>query len=123
MSTQIPTFLNPHIFYPDSCGRGLKPLWRAVSKQCGFGVWIHWFRVDGGPKRVKKYAVSKIYRRSRRSLDEGCAFRALLSGSWRARMSRPSFYSYAQSRKDATTTFFRREVYIRITCHKALHQP
>ena len=54
MSTQIPTFLNPHNFYPDSCGRGLKPLWRAVSKQCGFGVWIHWFRVDGGPKRVKK---------------------------------------------------------------------
>ena len=53
MSTQIRTFLNPHIFYPDSCGRGLKPLWRAVSKQCGFGVWIHWFRVDGGPKRKK----------------------------------------------------------------------
>ena len=26
-------FLEPHIFYPDSCGLGLERLWRAVSKQ------------------------------------------------------------------------------------------
>ena len=34
LSTRIRTFLEPHIFYPDSCGRSLKPLLRAVSKQC-----------------------------------------------------------------------------------------
>ena len=34
LSTRIRTFLEPHIFYQDSCGRSLKPLWRAVSKQC-----------------------------------------------------------------------------------------
>ena len=54
MSTRIPTFLKPHIFYPDSCGRCLKSPWRAVSKQHGFGDWIHWFRVDRGPIFVKK---------------------------------------------------------------------
>ena len=39
LSTGIRTFLEPHIFYPHSCGLkltelSLKPLWRAVPKQC-----------------------------------------------------------------------------------------
>ena len=46
--------------YPDTCGRSLKSLWRAISKICGFGVRIHWFRVDRRPIRIKKYAVSKV---------------------------------------------------------------
>ena len=33
-STQIQIFSKPHSFYPDSCCRGLKPPWRAVSKRC-----------------------------------------------------------------------------------------
>ena len=36
LSTRIRTFLEPHIFCQDSCGRGLEPLWRAVSKQCAW---------------------------------------------------------------------------------------
>ena len=32
---------------------GLKPLWRAVSKQCGFGDRIDRFRVNGAPIRGK----------------------------------------------------------------------
>ena len=36
------------------------PLWRAVSKRCGFGERVHWFRVDGRPIRIKIYAVSKL---------------------------------------------------------------
>ena len=45
-ATGIRTFFKPHIFYPGTfmC---LKPLWRAVSKQCDFSVRIHWFRVVG----------------------------------------------------------------------------
>ena len=54
MPTGIRTFWKPHILYPHSCGRCLKPLRRAVLKQCDFGVRIHWFRVDGRPFRVKK---------------------------------------------------------------------
>ena len=54
MSKRIQTFLKPNIFCPDSCGRGtVKPL----LQKCGFGIRIHWFRVDGGPIRVKNYAV------------------------------------------------------------------
>lgn len=60
MSLLIRTFLNPLIFYPASCGRGLKPLWRAVSKKYVLGVGIHWFRVDGRLIRAKKYAVLKV---------------------------------------------------------------
>ena len=41
-------------FYPDSCGRGLKPIWIAVSKRCGFEKRVHWFRVDERLIRVKK---------------------------------------------------------------------
>ena len=51
MFTQIRTFLKPHIFFLDSCECGFKPLWRAASKQCGFGVRILWFRVGEGKKR------------------------------------------------------------------------
>ena len=52
MSKRIQTFLKPNIFCPDSCGRGtVKPLF----KKCGFGIRIHWFRVDGGPIRVKNF--------------------------------------------------------------------
>ena len=54
MPTGIRTIWKPHIFYPHSSGRCLKPLWRAVSKQCDFGAQIHWFRVDERPFRVKK---------------------------------------------------------------------
>ena len=34
LSTRIRTFLKSHIFYQNSYGRSLKPLWRAVSKKC-----------------------------------------------------------------------------------------
>ena len=50
------------IFYPDSCGRGLKPICIPVSKRCGFGKRVHWFRVDERLIRVKKSAVQKIAR-------------------------------------------------------------
>ena len=53
--------LKLHIFYQAQCRQGLQPLWRVVSKQCGFSDQIHWFCVDGEPIHVKKYAVSKIY--------------------------------------------------------------
>ena len=33
--------------FPHESERGLKPLCRAVSKQCGFDGQIHWFRVNG----------------------------------------------------------------------------
>ena len=61
--------MNPDIFetayncfYPGSCGRGLKPIWRTVSQQCGFAERIHWFSVDGKPTRAKRYTVEKIPR-------------------------------------------------------------
>ena len=46
------------------------------------------------------------------------------AGSWRARMSRPSFYSYAQSRKDATTSFFAGKYIfvLRATKHSISHK-
>ena len=44
-----------------TCRIQKNPLWRAVSKICGFGVQIHWLRVDGGQIRIKKYAASKIF--------------------------------------------------------------
>ena len=47
--------------YLDSCGRGLKLLWRTVSKQCGFAVRVHWFRVEGRPIRVKKSMQQQKY--------------------------------------------------------------
>ena len=37
------------------------PFWRAISKTYGFGVRIHWFRVDGSPIRINTYAVSRIF--------------------------------------------------------------
>ena len=57
-----------HIFvYPaDSCGQGLGPLWRVVSKRFGLSEWTHWFFVQGRPIRVKNYictyTVSKKFR-------------------------------------------------------------
>ena len=33
---------------------------KQISKRCGFGEWIHWFRVDGRLIRTKIYAVSKM---------------------------------------------------------------
>ena len=53
--------------YPaDSCGQGLGPLWRAVSKRCGLSERTHWFCVQGRPIHVKNYiciyAVSKKLR-------------------------------------------------------------
>ena len=38
---------------PPPCNQALKAPERG-KKQFGFGVWIHWFRVDGRPIRVKK---------------------------------------------------------------------
>ena len=42
--------------YPASCGRGPTPLWRAVSKRCGFGQLIHdhWFYKGGKVDSSKK---------------------------------------------------------------------
>ena len=37
----------------------VKPIPRAVSRQCGFGEQIHWFRVNGRSIHVKWYAVPK----------------------------------------------------------------
>ena len=56
----------------------LKALWRAVSKQCGFGVRIHWFRVDGRPIRVKRCAVSKMSRRIHVEVASGIISYAIL---------------------------------------------
>ena len=36
--------------------------WRAVSKICGFGQRICWFRMVGGPIRKKRCAVSNCIR-------------------------------------------------------------
>ena len=44
-----------------TCQIQKNPFWRAISKICGFGVRIHWFRVDGSPIRIKTYAVSRIF--------------------------------------------------------------
>ena len=39
---------------------GPGPLWRAVSKRCGFGEQIHWFHVEGiRPIRVKNLRFKK----------------------------------------------------------------
>ena len=50
MFTRIRTVLKPYIFYPDPCGRGLKPLLSAVSVSgfTGF-VWTE------GRLRFQKY--------------------------------------------------------------------
>ena len=42
--------------------RALKPLWRSVTKRCGFGERIHWFGVDRKPIRVKKMCCFKNFR-------------------------------------------------------------
>ena len=81
ISTRTWRFFKLHIFYPDS----LKPLWRAVSKQCGFGVRIHWFRVDGRPIRAKRCAVSKMSRRIQVEVASGIILRS--NQWWRCKMS------------------------------------
>ena len=54
-----------HLFcYQESCGRGPRPVWKAASKRCGFGEWIHWSRMDGIPVRVKKDMRSQKYLQS-----------------------------------------------------------
>ena len=67
---RVETQLKPHVFYPDSCGRGLRTFWRAVLKWCGFrvsglGFGFRWAGslVSCGRKvewRKKRHAVSKI---------------------------------------------------------------
>ena len=61
--------MKPHIFYPHSRRHGLKQLWRAVSKQCGFGVRIHTRRKKADS--CKKYAFSKTgrSRKDNRAID------------------------------------------------------
>ena len=54
-----PDFFETTYFYSNSFGRGLTPLWGAVSKQCGFGECIRWFRVDRRPIRVKSVQFQK----------------------------------------------------------------
>ena len=51
-------FFSP-FFYSYSCGRVLKLLKRAVSIKYRFGLWIHWFRVDRIPIRVKNMRFQK----------------------------------------------------------------
>ena len=46
-----------------------KPLWRVVLEQCGFGVCIHWLRVDRRPICVKKYI--EIERERERERERG----------------------------------------------------
>ena len=60
-STRIRTFFKPHIFFVLIRVDGaINRLWRAVSKQFGFGDQIHWFLVGGAGRFVyKMYAVSK----------------------------------------------------------------
>ena len=61
MSTRIRTILKPHVFIWIRVNKALNRLWRAVSNQCGFRDRIHWFREDGRPIRIKKYAASKLF--------------------------------------------------------------
>ena len=49
----------------------LKPSWRAVSKQCSFGVRIHWFREDGRSIRVVSFKSSRNAPPYKRRLCEG----------------------------------------------------
>ena len=53
-------FFKQHIFYLDSCERGLKPALESSFKEYGFADRIHWFRVDRRPIRLKKYTEAKI---------------------------------------------------------------
>ena len=54
-----------HLFcYQESRGRGPRPVWKAASKRCCFGEWIHWSRMDGMPVRVKKYMRLQKYLQS-----------------------------------------------------------
>ena len=57
VDTNLDILETAYCFYLDSCGRGLKRLWRTVSKQCDFTVRIHWFRVEGRPIGVKKKSM------------------------------------------------------------------
>ena len=58
MSARIRTFLKPDMFYPDSCQRGQlnSPGERFQNNAVSLGG-LTWFRVDGGPIRVKRYLV------------------------------------------------------------------
>ena len=53
----ISGFRRPHEF-TKPIGSEKKPLWRVVSKVCGFDVRIDWFRVDRRPIPTKKYPDS-----------------------------------------------------------------
>ena len=61
VDTNLDSLETAYCCYLSSFGRGLKPLWRTVSKQCGFAVRIHWFRVEGRPIRVKKSMRQQKY--------------------------------------------------------------
>ena len=37
------------------------PLWRAFSNLCVYGERFHRLRVDGRPKRIKKFAFTSVY--------------------------------------------------------------
>ena len=54
MSVRIRTFLKPDMFYPDSCQRGSEERFQNNAVSLG---GFTWFRVDGGPIRVKRYLV------------------------------------------------------------------
>ena len=77
MFTRIGTFLKPHIFYLDSCEWGFNPLWRAASKQCGFGVRIHWFRVGEGKRRMS------VRNGMRHGLRNDIITQNVIYGKWR----------------------------------------
>ena len=64
-------FFNRISFIRIRVNGALNPLWKAVSKQCGFGVRVHWFRENGRPIRVKRCAVSKMSQRIHVELASG----------------------------------------------------
>ena len=57
MFTKIYVYGRPHEDAPFQ----IYPLWRALSNLCVYGERFHRLRVDGRPKRIKKFAFTSVY--------------------------------------------------------------
>ena len=57
------------------------PLWRAFSNLCVYGERFHRLRVDGRPKRIKKFAFTSVCVYNRRRVDR--ALEASRNGFWK----------------------------------------
>ena len=50
------------------------PLWRAFSNLCVYGERFHRLRVDGRPKRIKKFAFTSVCVYNRLRVDRASVF-------------------------------------------------